>query len=149
MREMVKAGVYKTNNGFKPGYLHFLEEKNEGKCSGFGYDNGNNTIVASDDVWVDYIKGEREEACSAADYMDHTNEVIADLSDSNSSGPDTMNVTHSSSPRRALSETPEVSNKGRKQQFGDSHTTIRDNQPLRWILEAHRHKDFELRNESL
>ncbi|KAK9129566.1 hypothetical protein Sjap_010053 [Stephania japonica] len=92
MREMVDAGVYKADNGFKPGYLHFLEEKMRASCpssgfkakphiesrvktlkkdwttvhdiltgvrhgcSGFGYDNGTNTIVASDDVWVDYIK---------------------------------------------------------------------------------------------
>ncbi|KAK9137958.1 hypothetical protein Sjap_008552 [Stephania japonica] len=77
--------------------------------SGFGYDNETNTIVTSDDVCVDYIKnfpeegnwrGKRfyyydeccyifgndketgEEACSAADFLDLTNEVVTDLSHS-------------------------------------------------------------------
>ncbi|KAK9145434.1 hypothetical protein Sjap_005337 [Stephania japonica] len=35
MREMVDAGVYKADNGFKPGYLHFLEEKMRGKLPKF------------------------------------------------------------------------------------------------------------------
>ncbi|KAK9153315.1 hypothetical protein Sjap_000795 [Stephania japonica] len=162
MREMVEAGVYKADNGFKPGYLHFLEEKMRASCpssgfkakphiesrvktlkkdwttvhdiltgarhgcSGFGYDNGTNTIVASDDVWVDYIKnfpeaekwrGKRfyyydeccyifgndratgEDARSAADYLDPANENVADLSESESGGPNTMNVADSSGTR--------------------------------------------------
>ncbi|KAK9091378.1 hypothetical protein Sjap_024555 [Stephania japonica] len=108
MREMVEAAVYKADNGFNPGYLHFLEEKMMASCpssgfkakphkDGFGYDNGTNTIVASDDVWVEYIKnfpeagkwrGKRfyyydeccyifgndratgEDVCSADDYLD-------------------------------------------------------------------------------
>ncbi|KAK9116440.1 hypothetical protein Sjap_015387 [Stephania japonica] len=171
MREMVDAGVYKADNGFKPGYLHFLEEKMRASCpssgfkakphiesrvktlkkdwttvhdiltgvrhgcSGFGYDNGTNTIVASDDVWVDYIKnfpeaekwcGKRfyycdeccyifgndratgEEAHSAADYLNPTNEFVADLSDSESGGPNTVNIVDSSGTRLVRSETPEA-----------------------------------------
>ncbi|KAK9132124.1 hypothetical protein Scep_011652 [Stephania cephalantha] len=41
-------------------------------------------------------------------------------------GPNTMNVAHSSGSRRARSETPEVSSKGRKQKSGDSRTNIGD-----------------------
>ncbi|KAK9153546.1 hypothetical protein Sjap_001026 [Stephania japonica] len=146
MREMVEAGVYKADNGFKPGYLHFLEEKMRASCpsfgfkakphiDGFGYDNGTNTIVAFDDVWVDYIKnfpeaekwrGKRfyyydeccyifgndratgEDARSAADYLDPANEDVADLSESESGGPNTMNVADSSGTRPVRSETPET-----------------------------------------
>ncbi|KAK9102692.1 hypothetical protein Sjap_019946 [Stephania japonica] len=38
-------------------------------CGGFGYDNGTNTIVASDDVWVDYIKSEKSGVASVSTIM--------------------------------------------------------------------------------
>ncbi|KAK9096017.1 hypothetical protein Sjap_021514 [Stephania japonica] len=186
MRE-VDVGVYKADNGFKPGWLHFLEEKMRASCLGsefkakphiesrvktlkkdwttvhdiltsvrhgcssFGYDNGTNTIVASDDVWVDYIKnfpeagkwrGKRfyyydeccyifgndrateEEAHSTTNYLDPANEFVSDLSDSESGGPNTVNVADSSGIRPVRSETPEATSKGRKQLFSDSRTTI-------------------------
>ncbi|KAK9109955.1 hypothetical protein Sjap_018015 [Stephania japonica] len=189
MREMVEAGVYKADNGFKPGYLHFLEEKMRASCSssgfkakphiesrvktlkkdwttvhdiltgarngcsGFGYDNGTNMIIASDDVWVDYIKnfpevekwrGKRfyyydeccyifgndratgEDARSGADYLNIANEDVADLSDSESGGPNTVNVADSSSTRPVHSETPETRSKGGKRLSSDSRTTIGD-----------------------
>ncbi|KAK9145530.1 hypothetical protein Sjap_005433 [Stephania japonica] len=118
-------------------------------CSGFGYDNGTNTIVASDDVWVDYIKagkwrGKRfyyydeccyifgndratgEDAHSAADYLGPANEYVADLSDSESGGPNTVNVADSFGTRPVRSKTPETSSKGRKRLSSDSRATIGD-----------------------
>ncbi|KAK9117193.1 hypothetical protein Sjap_016140 [Stephania japonica] len=165
MKEMVEAGVYKANNGFKPGYLHFLEEKMRASCpssgfkakphiesriktlkkdwttihdiltgirhgcSGFGYDNGTNTIVASDDVWVDYIKNDRvtgKDARYVADYLDPANEDVADLSNSESGRPNTVNVVDSSGTRLVRSETPKTSSKVRKRLSSDSRTTIGD-----------------------
>ncbi|KAK9145929.1 hypothetical protein Sjap_005832 [Stephania japonica] len=207
MREMVDAGVYKADNGFKPGYLHFLEEKMRASCpssgfkakphiesrvktlkkdwttvhdiltgvrhgcSGFGYDNGTNTIVASDDVWVNYIKnfpeaekwrGKRfyyydeccyiigndratgEEARSAADYLNPTNEFVVDLSDSESGGPNTVNVADSSGTRPVRSETPEATSKGRKRLFTDSRTTIGE-----YMLQAAEVMAVEIRKSTI
>ncbi|KAK9103128.1 hypothetical protein Sjap_020382 [Stephania japonica] len=207
MREMVEAGVYKVDNGFKPRYLHFLEKKMRASCpsfrfkakshiesrvktlkkdwttvhyiltnvrhgcSGFGYDNGTNTIVASDDVWVDYIKNFLEagkwrgkhfyyyneccyifgndkatggDACSAANYFDPANEDVADLSDSESGGPNTVNVADSSGTRPVRLETPETSSKGRKQLSSDSRTTIGD-----YMLQAAEVMAVEIRKSTI
>ncbi|KAK9145341.1 hypothetical protein Sjap_005244 [Stephania japonica] len=113
-------------------------------CSGFGYYNGTNTIVTSDnnfpevEKWRDkrfyyyeeccYIFGNDratgEEASFAADYLDPTNEFVADSSDSESGGPNTVNVADSSNTRPICSETPEATSKGRKRLSSDSRTTI-------------------------
>ncbi|KAK9109745.1 hypothetical protein Sjap_017805 [Stephania japonica] len=158
MREMVEVGVYKADNGFKPEYLHFLEEKMRASCpsfgfkaiphiesrvknlkkdwttvhdiltgvrhgcGSFGYDNRTNTIVASDDVW----NFPERDAHSAVDYLDPANEDIADLSDSESGGPNTMNVADSSSTMHVHSKTPETSSKGWKRLSNNSRTTIGD-----------------------
>ncbi|KAK9150554.1 hypothetical protein Syun_008863 [Stephania yunnanensis] len=154
MREMVDSGVYKADNGFKLGYLHFLEERmstscpNSGLkskphiesrfktlkkdwtvfhdiltgachgCSGFVYDNENNTIVASDDVWADYIKNLPE--------VEKWHGKRFYYYDEYSGVPNTMNIAHSSGSRRARSKKPEMSSKGSKRQSGDSRTNIRD-----------------------
>ncbi|KAK9152851.1 hypothetical protein Sjap_000331 [Stephania japonica] len=136
--------------------------------SGFGYDNGTNTIVASDDVWVDYIKNfpevgkwrgkhfcyydeccyifendraTGEDARSAADYLDPANEDV-DLNDSESGGPNTVNVADSSCTRPVRSETPETSSKGRKRLSSDSRTTIRD-----YMLQAAKVMAVEIENQ--
>ncbi|KAK9145148.1 hypothetical protein Sjap_005051 [Stephania japonica] len=109
--------------------------------------------VAFDDVWLDYInnfpevgkwRGKRfyyyDECCyifgndratgedmrSAADYLDPANEDVADLSDSESGGPNTVNVADSSGTKSVRSETPETSSKGQKRLSSDSSTTIGD-----------------------
>ncbi|KAK9128697.1 hypothetical protein Syun_017494 [Stephania yunnanensis] len=55
MVEMVASGVYKCDNGFKPGYLTKVEEALN-RTSDSNFDSTSNMVTAPEDVWEDYLK---------------------------------------------------------------------------------------------
>ncbi|KAK9155606.1 hypothetical protein Sjap_003086 [Stephania japonica] len=60
MVEMVHTGVYRGDNGFKPGYLTHLEEALKTSCPASKikarpHIDTSNMVVAEDDVWDDYL----------------------------------------------------------------------------------------------
>ncbi|KAG8390267.1 hypothetical protein BUALT_Bualt01G0065900 [Buddleja alternifolia] len=61
--DMTNLGTYKAENGFKPGYLNYVEEKNASlftqltpNTSGFGWDPIKKCITAEKPVWDAYLQ---------------------------------------------------------------------------------------------
>ncbi|KAK9137874.1 hypothetical protein Sjap_008468 [Stephania japonica] len=154
MREMVDARVYIADNGFKPEYLHFLEEKMRASCPNSGFKakpHIESCVKALKKDWTtidDILTGVRH-GCNGLDMsmelirlsppmiisskqksgaanVSTIMTIVVDLSDSESGEPNIVNVADSSGTRPARSEMPEASSKGQKGLSSDSLTTIGD-----------------------
>ncbi|KAK9162783.1 hypothetical protein Syun_003685 [Stephania yunnanensis] len=90
MIEIVASGVYKCDNGLKPGYLNHVKEALKIACpisgikarphiDGFGFDLTSNIITAPDDVWEDYLRnypeGHRRGCTCTKDAFEDVNDV--------------------------------------------------------------------------
>ncbi|KAK9168845.1 hypothetical protein Syun_000985 [Stephania yunnanensis] len=178
MKDMVNSGTYKSDNGFKPGYISFLEEALKVSCpnsgilgrphieshvksmkkdwsdvhaminstlpdgsSAFSFDSSRNMIVASNEVWDDYIRQfpkaqqwreklfhhyedcciifgrdkvteEEAYALAVANIVEEVGAVVAASSSDSSKAADVIYSAGSKS--RSRSATPEVTNTRKK-----------------------------------